>query len=408
MTDESPFLTDDVVEIAARRFAAFNDAFVGTRGPDLRERMRSALGEVLPILADAFAAENALLATASPSNRRPGAPEAPETENDPLPSPPSAGDQGDPSVDVSITGLIAHARNLRALEGFGVAASRAIKEAAKAFDLLALQKRKGRFDAGPTVNLAPATSKQLSLVIYRTPPKPGDLFRVEGVEVSAEGANLVHLMPILEIEAPWPTPSASIVTVKALEAIQKGTELVQRGRDAISQFRERGAKLTEAEDRAVIRVVEPLFDGTLGSEPYRSEPTKRWPFLESPGEFAKRLGKAFFYFKGDAESSMLAAVRTVLIEEPPTLADWALSVLESSKGEVAFLDEVGNEWTINRNGLSGDGDAYWELEKDAVILSRDEYEELKKGPENKGEMIFKVTVVPLDGDGLFSNGRPIL
>ena len=56
MTDESPFLTDDVVEISARRFAAFNDAFVGTRGPDLRERMRSALGEVLPILADAFAA----------------------------------------------------------------------------------------------------------------------------------------------------------------------------------------------------------------------------------------------------------------------------------------------------------------------------------------------------------------
>ena len=79
MTDESPFLTDDVVEIAARRFAAFNDAFVGTRGPDLRERMRSALGEVLPILADAFAAENARLATASPSTRRPGAPEAPET-----------------------------------------------------------------------------------------------------------------------------------------------------------------------------------------------------------------------------------------------------------------------------------------------------------------------------------------
>ncbi len=38
-----------------------------------------------------------------------------------------------------------------------------------------------------------------------------------------------------------------------------------------------------------------------------------WPFKETPGEFAERMSAAYFFFGGD----MLAAVRCVLIENPP-------------------------------------------------------------------------------------------
>lgn len=41
---------------------------------------------------------------------------------------------------------------------------------------------------------------------------------------------------------------------------------------------------------------------------------KQWPFVESPGEFAKRLQKAIDYF----DSDLLAAVRHCLIENPPS------------------------------------------------------------------------------------------
>lgn len=42
---------------------------------------------------------------------------------------------------------------------------------------------------------------------------------------------------------------------------------------------------------------------------------KKWPFVETPGEFTDRLLVALKYFNGD----MLAAVRNVLIENPPVL-----------------------------------------------------------------------------------------
>jgi hypothetical protein len=46
------------------------------------------------------------------------------------------------------------------------------------------------------------------------------------------------------------------------------------------------------------------------------QPVRRWPFVETPGYFAGRLAAAHAEFHGD----MLAAVRCVLIESPPTLA----------------------------------------------------------------------------------------
>lgn len=44
---------------------------------------------------------------------------------------------------------------------------------------------------------------------------------------------------------------------------------------------------------------------------------KQWPFVESPGEFTERLRVAMDHF--DASGGLLAAVRNVLIENPPTL-----------------------------------------------------------------------------------------
>ena len=46
-------------------------------------------------------------------------------------------------------------------------------------------------------------------------------------------------------------------------------------------------------------------------------PLKRWPFVESPGEFTERLAAALKTLDGN----LLPAVRHVLIEHPPTLAD---------------------------------------------------------------------------------------
>jgi hypothetical protein len=43
----------------------------------------------------------------------------------------------------------------------------------------------------------------------------------------------------------------------------------------------------------------------------------RWPFVESPGEFAERLEKALFTFDG----YVLGAVRNTLIENPPIISD---------------------------------------------------------------------------------------
>ena len=56
-----------------------------------------------------------------------------------------------------------------------------------------------------------------------------------------------------------------------------------------------------------------------------------WPFVESPGDFAERLRLALAHFNGDC----LAAVRNVLIETPPTIAE-----LESLRKERDILRDT--------------------------------------------------------------------
>lgn len=50
---------------------------------------------------------------------------------------------------------------------------------------------------------------------------------------------------------------------------------------------------------------------------------KRWPFVESPGEFTERLRLTM-----QITDNLLAAVRTVLIERPPTVSKEYLAMAQ--------------------------------------------------------------------------------
>ena len=68
-------------------------------------------------------------------------------------------------------------------------------------------------------------------------------------------------------------------------------------------------------------------------------PVKRWPFVESPGDFAVRLSEALNHF------SLLAAVRNVMIENPPALAaDYLIAALP---GKRALPSEGGMERALD-------------------------------------------------------------
>jgi hypothetical protein len=85
---------------------------------------------------------------------------------------------------------------------------------------------------------------------------------------------------------------------------------VQRHKAALDRIAER----TGSDDpcRALVHIARvALSDGPAPPA------ARRWPFVESPGYFAGRLAAAHAEFHGD----MLAAVRNVLIEQPPTLAE---------------------------------------------------------------------------------------
>ncbi|CAL62442.1 Hypothetical protein HEAR2311 [Herminiimonas arsenicoxydans] len=85
--------------------------------------------------------------------------------------------------------------------------------------------------------------------------------------------------------------------------------------------------------------VEPILREGMGLVPMyiaapivATVPSKSWPFIESPGEFATRMSNALIAFNGN----VLAACRNVLIEEPPTFAapiNTAATVNDSSTVE---------------------------------------------------------------------------
>lgn len=68
---------------------------------------------------------------------------------------------------------------------------------------------------------------------------------------------------------------------------------------------------------------------------------KRWPFVESPGEFTARLARAM------QEFPLLGAVRHVLIENPPALSQQPAAVdgrIAIEPGERLFQFDSKQEW----------------------------------------------------------------
>lgn len=57
---------------------------------------------------------------------------------------------------------------------------------------------------------------------------------------------------------------------------------------------------------------------------------KRWPFVESPGEFTDRLVNVLYPNAVDPVL-LCAALRTVLIEQPATVSDYYLATLAASR-----------------------------------------------------------------------------
>lgn len=76
-----------------------------------------------------------------------------------------------------------------------------------------------------------------------------------------------------------------------------------------------GTEANEADCKKMLWLTyEARIRSALAAGPSAAEPKKCWPFVESPGDFTIRLRRAH-----NETGDLLAAVRNVLIENPPTL-----------------------------------------------------------------------------------------
>ena len=87
-------------------------------------------------------------------------------------------------------------------------------------------------------------------------------------------------------------------------------------------------------------------------------PIKRWPFVESPGEFTERLSKAIGLFYGD----LLAAVRHVLIENPPVFA-----ALRCESVSVTLTETDRSDLRVAANIIDRDGPSPIGVELSATL-----------------------------------------
>lgn len=68
-------------------------------------------------------------------------------------------------------------------------------------------------------------------------------------------------------------------------------------------------------DKHMIEAAKMLLPRGYLIVPMSPEPFRRWPFMESPGDFTERLERHV-----GGPGGALAGLRTVLIEEPPALS----------------------------------------------------------------------------------------
>lgn len=148
--------------------------------------------------------------------------------------------------------------------------------------------------------------------------------------------------------------------------INCGASLLDRAKVALPCQNEHSSdsgELPRWSGKIIHEVASPNYDGVKFVEEYYQTPeapSKRWPFVESPGDFAKRL-RGYLDGYGLVIEDVLAAVRTVLIEQPPTFAPWinaeARAEYEKSLKEkielslqLAQLEKALRSWPIFADG----------------------------------------------------------
>src|SRR6185312_2737770 len=161
-------------------------------------------------------------------------------------------------------------------------------------------------------------------------PKMGEEYRVIATAFHSDRPGEISLMKLTR--APWSTPE---VTMDGIMERRRAKPIRDALEKIIKRYNESPDARIGIDEVAPAHVELAAYDA--GVVPKNPTLNKRWPFRENPGEFTNRLmrvlgmGKALI---GNSimvdEHQMLAAIRTVLIEDPPALADWSKSVLESS------------------------------------------------------------------------------
>jgi hypothetical protein len=207
------------------------------------------------------------------------------------PQPRTAPEQTLPSfvrrpIEEAIASVSSPSRGMGVHDGTVRVASDKLAYLLRAYDLLA-QKAPQPRTAEPAIDTA-------DHILHRPSGETWLVAMVEGDRLTACG---------------WPE---SMVPVAECELLRKATP-AERVKLLHDMARSSGRRAIYAQSMLAEPAPAPAAQPRT-AEP--GQPERRWPFVESPEYFAGRLAGAHAQFHGD----MLAAVRSVLIEEPPALA----------------------------------------------------------------------------------------
>ncbi|WP_368640619.1 hypothetical protein ABRZ04_05400 [Castellaniella ginsengisoli] len=123
---------------------------------------------------------------------------------------------------------------------------------------------------------------------------------------------------------------------------------------------------------------------TIHDAPVAQEPVKRWPFVETPGEFTSRLKAALGEFH-----DLLPAVRFVLIENPPTFAVSAPHVAAQAQPIMPPLTDSMRAVLRNENDVYGDEDALYAALCNAAEAQRVVNQQMTTGAQDREDAAYQ-------------------
>ena len=144
------------------------------------------------------------------------------------------------------------------------------------------------------------------------PPEPASQFDYELCQAASELRLIRAAIAAAEAAQPEPGPYAHWCR-ELVAAMKRLSFAAQTTGGTAGPDAELQAAIAQAEEAMSLCAASRACDAAQ-PEP-AAVPVKRWPFVETPGDFAARLAAAVGEF-----GELLAAVRHVLIENPPTLA----------------------------------------------------------------------------------------